>query len=262
MSKKLQQQHSRQVWEDFWQEKQEIDQVYSNSDRIINQLEQLGDLQGKWILEVGAGSGRDSFYLLKKGARVITLDYAQSSLDIIRQQFNNAEAKPLLIRADAFRLPFKDSVIDIVFHQGLLEHFERPEGILLENYRVTKQGGFTLADVPQKYHLYTVVKHLLIKMNKWFAGWETEFTKGQMESMFRGCGFAIHKIYGDWMRPSFIYRAIREALKKIGIKLPLYPKSIPLLGQVRKAIRKALRKSSISYYTFMDIGVIGIKEKR
>ncbi len=79
-----QQQHSKQVWEDFWQEKAEIEQVYSNSDRIINQLKSLGDLKGKWILEVGAGSGRDSFHLAQNGAQVITLDYAKSSLDMIK----------------------------------------------------------------------------------------------------------------------------------------------------------------------------------
>jgi hypothetical protein len=37
---------------------------------------------------------------------------------------------------------------------------------------VIKKGGFALADVPQRYHLYTAVKHLLIRLNKWFCGWE------------------------------------------------------------------------------------------
>jgi ubiquinone/menaquinone biosynthesis C-methylase UbiE len=256
-----QQQHSKQVWEDFWQEKAEIEQVYSNSDRIINQLKSLGDLDRKWVLEVGAGSGRDSFHLAKSGAKVITLDYAKSSLDMIKKISEKTGQSVQLVQADAFRLPFKDDKIDIVFHQGLLEHFTNPQGIVSENFRVIKPGGYTCADVPQRYHLYTVVKHILIWLNKWFAGWETEFSKPQLEKIFTSCGFSIHRVYGDWMRPSFIYRVFREALKKIGIKLPLYPKGLSGFSSIRRFFRENFRKTSLSYFTFMDIGVIGTKLK-
>ena len=253
------QQHSKQVWEDFWQDKKEIKEVYSNSNRIIEQLANVTDLKNKWVLEVGAGSGRDSFNLVEQGAKVITLDYAKSSLDVIKDIVDTTGRNVILVQADAFRLPFKENSVDIIFHQGLLEHFTNPQGILSENYRVMKTGGFTLADVPQKYHLYTVVKHILILLNKWFAGWETEFSKKQLEGLFTNCGFSIHHVYGDWMRPSFLYRVLREVLKKLAIRLPLYPKPVPVLKSIRSKMRMRFRKSGLSFYTFMDIGVIGKK---
>ncbi|NIA29398.1 MAG: methyltransferase domain-containing protein [Actinobacteria bacterium] len=257
----LKSQHSKKVWEDFWQEKQQIEEVYSNSDRIIKQIQQTVDVKGMLIMEVGAGSGRDSFKLIDAGAQVITLDYAESSLGVIKKLAQKYGVSIFLIRGDAFHLPFKDNVLDVVFHQGLLEHFENPQDILAENYRVIKPGGITLADVPQRYHPYTVVKHVLIWMNKWFAGWETEFSKGQLEKMFLGCGFHLQRIYGEWMRPSFFYRAFREALKKVGVHLPLYPKGIPGLSKLRHRCGKYFKKTGIAYYTFMDIGVIGLKKK-
>ncbi len=253
--------HSRQVWEDFWEDKKDIHNVYSNNDRIINQIRELGSMQDKWVMEIGAGSGRDGFKLVDMGAKVILLDYAQSSLDVLKKLAQEFNKPVILVQGDAFQLPFKTDALDLVYHQGLLEHFTNPQDILAENHRVIKPGGYTLADVPQRYHLYTVVKHILILMNKWFAGWETEFSIGQLGKMFKGLGFDIHKSYGDWMRPSFFYRSLREVMKKVGIQLPLYPKPVPVLSPLVKSFEKTFAKTRFALYTFMDIGIIGKKKK-
>lgn len=252
------QQHSQQVWEDFWQ-KQSIDQVYQNSERIVSQITATGDVRGKWIMEIGAGSGRDSFQLVDLGARVILLDYAENSLQLMGRLARRLDKHVYLIRGDAFHLPFKNNAVDVIFHQGLLEHFTDPRGIVEQSYAALKEGGITVSDVPQKYHLYTAVKHILIWMNKWFAGWETEFSVGELTMLHKESGFEIYNVYGDWMRPSFVYRAMREALKKIGLKLPQYPKPIPVLSFWRKAFREFFIKKKIARYTFMDVGVVGKK---
>ena len=129
----LTQQHTKQVWEQFWDEKKQVEEVYSNSDRIIRQLEALGELSGKYIMEVGAGTGRDGFRLVDAGARVILLDYADNSLRVMKSLAEKAGKDVLLIKGDAFHLPFKTDSLDIVFHQGLLEHFTNPQDILAEN---------------------------------------------------------------------------------------------------------------------------------
>jgi len=85
-------------------------------------------------------------------------------------------------------MPFRDGAIDISFHQGLLEHFRDPLPLLAENARITRSGGRVLVDVPQTFHLYTVMKKLLILVNRWFAGWETQFTVPQLERLVRESG--------------------------------------------------------------------------
>ena len=251
-------QHSQQVWEDFWQ-KQSIDQVYENSDRVIRQIAAAGDVRGKWIMESGAGSGRDSFKLADMGGRIILLDYAESSLSLLKELSQKLGQQVFLVRGDAFHLPFKADTIDVIFHQGLLEHFTDPFGIVKESHDALKPGGINISDVPQKYHLYTLVKHILIWMDKWFAGWETEFSARQLTRLHEKAGFEIANIYGDWMRPSFVYRAVREAMKKIGLALPQYPKPIPLLSVCRRAMRRLFIRRKIARYTFMDIGVVARK---
>ncbi len=251
--------HRRDVWESFWTGKKELDQVYSNADRVIYQIQSLGDLKGKRILEVGAGSGRDGLKLVDHSGCVVLLDYAKNSLELMKYWSAKLKKPVFLVQGDAFHLPFCDQSIDVVFHQGLLEHFRDPENILKENHRVLRKNGYALADVPQRYHIYTVVKHILIWMNKWFAGWETEFSPVQLKALFRQSGFTVYRLYGDWMRPGFFYRALREIFKKIGLSLPLYPKGLPVWRGFRDRMRQRVKKSSLSYYTFMDIGVIGRK---
>ncbi len=249
--------HNRRVWETFWQNRS-LDEVYPTSERIYRQILALGALKGKWVMEIGAGSGRDGLRLAEHGARVIFLDYAESALKRISENTGHGAAVSL-VRGDAFKLPFRDNSVDLIYHQGLLEHFPDPSGIIAECFRVLRPGGFAVADVPQKWHPYTAVKHLLILLNRWFAGWETEFTVGQLTALHRQVGFEIHAVYGDWMRPSFFYRSLREALKKVGIKLPLYPRRLPGVAPLRDRLCDRLRKSRWALYTYMDIGVVGRK---
>jgi len=61
--------------------------------------------------------------------------------------------------ADACRMPFREGAFDLVFHQGLMEHFRDPAPLLRENARVLKRGGHLLVDVPQRFHVYTLAKN-------------------------------------------------------------------------------------------------------
>ena len=251
----------RENWETFWEEKQEIQEVYSNADRIVRNLLRVTDLKGKKVLEIGAGTGRDSFPLLQHGAIVYQLDYAENSLRILKRAAREARLEGHILGGDTFRLPFHDESFDIVFHQGLLEHFRKPqaEALLRENIRVVKRGGFLLVDVPQRYHVYTLVKHLLMALGKWFAGWERSFSHGELKSLFRSLGLVPVFSYGEWMFPSFFYRASREVCKKAGFHLPLRPTLFEPLSRARATLRSALLETALPLHTGISIGVIGRK---
>lgn len=248
-------------WEAFWQEKKDVEQVYSNADRILRNLLRVTDLRGKMVLEVGAGTGRDSFPLMEHGAHVVQLDYAENSLRILKGLGEDLSLPATIVGGDTFQLPFRDETFDVVFHQGLLEHFRHPqaEALLKENIRVLKRGGFLLVDVPQRYHVYTVVKHLLMAVNKWFAGWERSFSVGELRSRMRALGLSPVHTYGEWMYPSFFYRSFREVLKRIGFTLPLNPQPIKTISRLRKGVRAGLLETWLPLYTGISIGVIGKK---
>ena len=255
----------RAHWEKFWTQKKDPSQIYDNSGRIPSALfEVLHDdgLSGKRVLEVGAGTGRDSFTIAEAGAQVFVLDYADAALNIVKLLNSTNRAKVIPIQGDAFALPFRDESMDIVFHQGLLEHFRDPWGIVRENYRVLKPGGIVIIDVPQRWHIYTIVKHILIAANAWFAGWETEFSIGQLEKALRNHGFEPIAFYGDWMYPCFFYRVFREILWKFGLHLPLYPPKVPVLWRVRRWLREKLRRTRFGANTAVSIGVVAKKRAK
>lgn len=166
-----------------------------------------------------------------------------------------------LVGGDAFELPFQDGTFDVVFHQGLLEHFREPQAtnLLKENVRVLKPGGLLLVDVPQRYHIYTVIKHTLILLNAWFAGWEREFSVRELENKLRELGLSPVRSYGEWMYPSLLYRMLREALLKVGVNLPLYPSLYARLTNLRKRLRDAMLEMRVALYTSLSIGVIARK---
>ena len=251
----------KQNWESFWQKKGSAAEYYSNADRVLRNLLGVIDLREKKVLEIGAGTGRDSIDLAKHGAIVYQLDYAASALKLMQDVAKESGVVVHLIGGDAFQLPLRDGTLDIVFHQGLLEHFREPDAtnLLKENVRILKPGGLLLVDVPQRYHLYTLMKHVLIAVNAWFAGWEREFSVGELERKLRALGLTPVRSYGDWMYPSLVYRIVREALLKLGIELPLYPKLISPLARFRHRVREALLRLRVSLYTSISIGVIARK---
>ncbi|MDZ7263339.1 MAG: class I SAM-dependent methyltransferase [candidate division KSB1 bacterium] len=251
---------TREHWEKFWQGRTDIDAVYSTGDRIFDNLRQLTPLARRKVLEVGAGSGRDSFRFAAAGATVYVLDYATRSLAIVQHLNRSSPAVVHAIQADALHIPMPDNSLDIIFHQGLLEHFRDPLPLLQEQYRVLKPGGWLLVDVPQRYHYYTLMKHALIFFNRWFAGWETEFSIHELKKLLERAGFVARHQYGSWMRPSLAYRVIREAAKKIRIKLPLYPRGFEPVAQLRDRMRTKLAQQPWAFYTFLDIGVVGQKQ--
>jgi ubiquinone/menaquinone biosynthesis C-methylase UbiE len=132
-------------WERFWEESEQIDDVYDTDGRVVRALVEVLDPQGARILEVGAGSGRDSLELQRHGAMVAVVDYTPSALHLIRRQQAGDQLLPIC--GNAFQLPFADGVFDAVFHQGLLEHFRNPLDMVRENARVLKPGGVLLVDV-------------------------------------------------------------------------------------------------------------------
>jgi len=248
-------------WSRFWRERSEIDEVYTTEGRVVGEILAEGPVAGTRVLEVGAGSGRDSVTLAEAGAAAVILDYSMVSLEVARGVAERASQRALLVRADALRLPFKDGTFDVVFHQGLLEHFRDPMPLLCENVRVLKPCGLLLVDVPQRFHLYTALKHVLIALGKWFAGWETEFSIGELTRLMERAGARVTRCYGSWMIPGLFYRSLRVALLKTRIaKLPLYPAAVPVLSKLMAWARNRFARTGLSFYTYFVIGALGRKD--
>jgi SAM-dependent methyltransferase len=245
------------IWDKFWAGKK-VQEIYPPVTDITRELLPFINLVQKKILEVGAGTGRDSVKMLGHGARVFLLDYSNESLRLARQNLRSDDV--ILVLANGLASPFPDNTFDVVFHQGLLEHFRSPRGLLTENRRVLKKGGLFVVDVPQTLHFYTLLKQLLQTAGLWFAGWERQFTIRSLADLLKIHGFQPVHFYGDWSRPGILYRMVRQASAKIGVRLPMYPKYLGKLTEKFYTLQERLNKKRLLLYTTLSIGIIARKK--
>ncbi len=243
------------VWGRFWDSRGDLDGVYASSPRVLEAVVRHLPSGDRRVLEIGAGTGRDTAALRNQGFRAIALDASPASLALIARS-HPALAGRGVVGGDALHLPFPDAAFDAVFHQGVLEHFGNPAAFLAENFRVTAPGGLLVVDVPQTYHPWTLLKRVLIRADRWFAGWETEFTIGELERAVRAAGFEIAVAYGDWMVPSLGYRLLREAGKRVSVTLPLHPRGPAALSTARRGLRERLLETRAAHYAAHTIGVV------
>ncbi|MFQ5510751.1 MAG: class I SAM-dependent methyltransferase [Candidatus Krumholzibacteriia bacterium] len=243
-------------WDDFWAASQELDDVYGTDDRILDNLQQYLSFDGLRVLEVGAGTGRDTDAIASRNATAYALDYSEESLSLMKKSLRN---EVMIACGDALRLPFRDESFDVVFHQGLLEHFRRPGDLLDENVRVLKKNGILLVDVPQRYHYYTVLKHILIACGRWFAGWEREFSARELRGLLEERGVQVLGTYGHNQFPPIWYRGLRRLFLKIGLRLPMYPRGPRLVAGLGRLLR-ALAPAGLHVNTAMIVGCIARKK--
>ena len=241
-------------WDSYHEQWKDRNDIPANP-RTINAILSVLDIKGKKILEVGSGSGRDSIYLAKLGADCYLVDYVETPLKIARHIAQKEKVKITTIKGDVRSLPFEADYFDLIYSQGLLEHFTDPEVLLKEQTRVLKKGGYILVDVPQKYHLYTLIKHFLMKINKWVPGWETEYSISQLERLIKNCGLTLSYTYGDWSHPMLLIK-----MAMIAMKIPVKKRKINL-HKDNKGILYKIKRTRFAHYTFQHIGVIGKKTR-
>jgi SAM-dependent methyltransferase len=247
-------------WESYWKGSADIDRTYSTGGRLVREVLRDGGVEGRRVMEVGAGSGRDLLALVREGAVGVVLDYSPASLALVRRQALEQGLPVLLVRADALRMPFREGAFDVVFHQGLLEHFRDPMPLLRENARVTRRGGRVVVDVPQTFHAYTLMKQALMAIDRWFAGWETQFTPRELERLIAASGLEVRRTYGEWMVPGLGYRVLREALKRgLRVTLPLEPRGPRWWSGAWEALRTRLARARWALWTCHVIGTVAEK---
>jgi predicted SAM-dependent methyltransferase len=95
-------------------------------------------------------------------------------------------------QADLFYLPYRDNCFDVVFNDGVIEHFSLTDypnykDALREMVRVAKPGGKIIVDVPN-WHCFahTLYKWVLKKTGKKYEyGYEKSFRRNELIDLFK-----------------------------------------------------------------------------
>jgi ubiquinone/menaquinone biosynthesis C-methylase UbiE len=104
-------------------------------------LKHLGDVQGKFLLDLGCGAGENSVYFSKLGANCVASDYSPGMVETALKlaQVNGVKVEGRVI--NAMDIDYPDNTFDIVYAANLLHHIPDPLVTIKEIHRVLKPGG-------------------------------------------------------------------------------------------------------------------------
>jgi SAM-dependent methyltransferase len=102
----------------------------------------LGDVQGRRVLEVGAGAAQCSRWLARAGALPVATDLSAAQLTHARRLDAQAGVSTPLVLADAQRLPFADASFDLACSAyGAVPFVSDSAAVMSEVARVLRPGG-------------------------------------------------------------------------------------------------------------------------
>jgi len=178
----------------------------------------------KLILEVGCGTGRFCVLLAKDFPEscILGLDISPNSIRLANLlkaylRIGNVNFE----RGDLFRIPYPEDYFDVVFSEGVIEHFPFEKSpnykdALKEMIRVTKSKGKVIVGVPNWYCFpHTLYKWLIKKLNKQYRyGYEKSFKHWELINLFLELG--LKEIEVSAFYPSYaFYRLQKGGLFKI-----------------------------------------------
>lgn len=196
---------TKKAWEENWKpfEVEELMEIFTYP-RVKKQL----DLYLKYfskndkILEGGCGLGPYLIYLRKQGYNVVGVDYNEEPLKKIRQYDSSVPVSVM----DVKKLSFPDGTFDGYLSLGVIEHFiEGPEGAIKEAYRVLKDNGTFIVQVPVMNIFLALTSPIeLIKRNKLVRKligkkdkvyyWQCYFKKNHLKKILEDHGFSVAEI--------------------------------------------------------------------
>ena len=141
------------IWSEFWNDKESwlwILRFTPTYKKVVKMFKAISLPKDAKILDAGCGTGKLASFWLNEGYDVLGVDISDSALAITKNKGVR------VMKADILKgLPFEDNSFDLVYSDGLLEHFVDPEPILTELFRVSKK--YVLTFVPRISLLKTIV---------------------------------------------------------------------------------------------------------
>jgi len=158
------------------------------------------------VLEVGAGGGIYTDFLLKQGAEVTCVDICEPILK------GNAKAHPeaKYILADATAVTLKEK-FDLIFAIDIIEHIE-DDSLFLENMnKHLRKDGLLIINTQNAFSLNYLIEGTFnfLKGNKNWCGWDPThvrfYTLKSLKEKLGRTGFKINKWFGNYHLPYLPY---------------------------------------------------------
>jgi ubiquinone/menaquinone biosynthesis C-methylase UbiE len=114
--------------------------------------------QGKLLLEIGAGAGRNTSRYLGF-ERIVLLDYSRSQLRLAQERLGRGE-RYLYVAADVYHMPFVPGLFDGATMIRTLHHMADVSRALCQVRRVMEPGGHFILEYANKKNLKAILRYM------------------------------------------------------------------------------------------------------
>lgn len=174
--------NEKEKWDKFWRYGDVG--VTPMRKKLFKRFKEIKPPENAKILDVGCGSGTYAHFWKEQGYNVTGLDISDKSLEITRSK------GVYCVKGDVTkRLPFEDNTFDLVYSDGLLEHFVNPKPVLEEIFRVSKK--YVLTMVP-RITLYNLILNIIFRPPREYKKKHHEWV--ELHTEFNPCSLEFEKV--------------------------------------------------------------------
>ena len=184
--------------------------------------------RNKKALDVGCGGGLLSEELSKIGLHVTGVDPSKESISIAREHAVKSGLKIEYKESCGEKLPFDDSVFDMVFCCDVLEHVSDVRKVISEISRVLKKGGMFFFDTVNRTLLSRIAVIYFMQKCRFTSfvkadahAWNMFIRPEELQSILSQNGIFPNDIKGitpKHKRPTIIVDLFKASRKKITYK--------------------------------------------
>ncbi len=171
------------------------------------ELNVLGDVEGKDVVELGCGTAYFSARLAKHGARVVGVDPTPAQLDTARRMMRETGIEFPLVEAPGESVPLPDASFDIAISEHGAAAWADPYKWIPEAARLLRPGGRLafLHSTPLAHICYPPVGDITTQLQRPYFGmgrteWpeddgvEYQLTHGDWITVLRDSGFEVERL--------------------------------------------------------------------
>ncbi len=126
-------------------------------------LKRLMPSEGKLLLELGAGAGRNTPRYAGY-ERIVLLDYSRTQLEQAQARLGKDE-RYIYVTADAYKLPFVDGLFDGATMIRTLHHMADARMVLEQVRKVLQENAIFILEFANKQNLKAILRYLLRKQS-------------------------------------------------------------------------------------------------
>jgi ubiquinone/menaquinone biosynthesis C-methylase UbiE len=195
----------------FWQKV--VDRFFRQvvRDRFDLTFREIGEINGKTILDVGCGSGRYALEFARRGAqRVVGIDFAQAMIDLAKNYAEDLAEKERckFISGDFIKYDFKEK-FDYTIAMGFFDYLKNPSDYLVRMKDFTK--GKIVASFPKRWTWRTPIR----KIRLFLANCQVYFySRGDLEKLLKENQISESEIF-DLSRDFILIARIGQNEQKI-----------------------------------------------